>query len=462
MLLVSFSGGALQPLAPKRALAYPRGTDIDQFLINHRVVIGVRNIPKVEMTDRFVRAVKPTAGERTDYFDATTKGLALRVGERGHKGWNLHFTSPRDGKRARVTLGSYPATSLAAARTRAIEGRGYVEDGRDPRDVFTEQADGALTVAGLIQSYLDKHARPNLRSAASIERRMNKNVIPEIGNVRVADLHRRDVNRVVDRIIKRKRRSEAGHVFNDMRAAFRWAVRRGDLDHSPMEGMGSPSVSASRERVLSDDEIRELWNGLAKSLSRSKTCQRIIRLCLVTAQRVGEVAGMRRDEIDLKAKTWSLPGSRTKNGHAHLVPLSDLAVTIIKEALKAASDDSEFVFPCGVGAMSPHAVARTIGRAQEFSDDRPNGRFGMPRWTAHDLRRTALTNFAKLGVAPVVAGAVANHRTVTKATVTLDVYTRYTYDKEKRAALDLWAERLGALVEGRSDDVAPLTNGQAA
>ena len=119
----------------------------------------------------------------------------------------------------------------------------------------------------------------------------------------------------------------------------------------------------------------------------------------------------------------TLPGSRTKNKHAHLVPLSDLALVIIEEALADADDELEFVFPCGDGAMSPHAVARTIGRAQETSDERPTGRFGLSRWTAHDLRRTVLTNFARLGVAPVVAGAVANHRTVTKATVTLSVYT---------------------------------------
>lgn len=413
-------------------------------------------MPRVALTDRFVASAKPTDDSQTDFFDETTKGLSLRVGASGQKTWTFNFTSPRDGKRARVTLGSYPATSLSAARTRAIEAKGHVDDDKDPRDVLAEQTSGALTVRGLFDSYFEKHVRPNLRSAAAIERRTNKNVNPEIGAVRVADLHRRDVNRVVDKILKRKRRSEAGHVFDDMRAAFRWAVKRGDLDHSPMDGMEGPGTSAPRERVLSDDEIRELWNGLPISLSRSKTCQRIIKLCLVTAQRVGEVAGMRRDELDLKTGVWALPGSRTKNKHAHLVPLSDLALAIIEDALADAGDDPEFVFPSGDGAMSPHAVARTIGRAQETSDERPNGRFGIPRWTAHDLRRTALTNFARLGIAPVVAGAVANHRTVTKATVTLSVYTQYTYDQEKREALDLWAERLKAITEGKNADVVPI------
>jgi integrase len=412
-------------------------------------------MPRVQLTDRFAAAAKPIDGEQTDYFDATIKGLALRVGPRG-KAWTYHYTSPRDGKRARVTLGSYPAASLVTARTRAIEAKGHVEERRDPRDVLAAEAVGAMTLAGLIESYLAKHVRPNLRSAAAIERRLDKNVMPVIGAVRVAELHRRDVNRVLDPILARGRQVEAGRVFEDMRAMFRWALARGDLDHNPVEGMRKPNGSAPRERVLSDEEITTLWHGLPKTLRRSKACQRIIKLCLVTAQRVGEVAGMRRDELDLEARTWNLPGTRTKNGHAHTVPLSDLALVIIHEALIDAGDDAIFVFPAGDESLPPHAVARTIGRTQETSDNHPAGRFGIPRWTAHDLRRTALTNFARLGVAPVVAGAVANHLSVTKATITLSVYTRYTYDREKREALELWATRLEAVLAGKGATVVPM------
>ncbi len=103
-------------------------------------------------------------------------------------------------------------------------------------------------------------------------------------------------------------------MFQDMRAMLRWAVRRGDIESNPFEGAASPSVETPRERVLSIEEIKILWNGLPVSVAKSQTCQRIIKLCLVTAQRVGEVAGMRVDELDLASKTWFLHGSRTKNG----------------------------------------------------------------------------------------------------------------------------------------------------
>ena len=106
------------------------------------------------------------------------------------------------------------------------------------------------------------------------------------------------------------------------------------------------------------------------------------------------------------------------------------------------------LFPCGDGSLSPVAVARTILRANETSKERPLGRFGIAPWSAHDLRRTALTGMARLGVAPIVLGHVANHRTTTRAGVTLAVYSQYTYNKEKRAALDLWAERIEGIVSG--------------
>ncbi|RPI36428.1 MAG: hypothetical protein EHM67_12705 [Hyphomicrobiaceae bacterium] len=140
------------------------------------------------------------------------------------------------------------------------------------------------------------------------------------------------MNRVVDPVLKRGRRVEAGRVFEDLRAVVRWAVARVDLDHNPFDGMKKPAGSTPRERALSDDEIRLVWNGLPTTLARSKACQRILKLCLVTAQRVGEVAGMAVSELDLRTATWTIPGTRTMNGHRHVAPLSTSAVGLIKEA----------------------------------------------------------------------------------------------------------------------------------
>jgi len=381
----------------------------------------------LQLTDRFCDRAKATT--QTDYFDESVSGLALRVTARGVKAWSFLYTV--GGKRRRITLGRYPAVSLAKARTMALEAREAVASGLDPR------SRGVMTVADLVEAYVSKHTA-SLRSGAELARRIRKNIVPVIGKVPLAEVHRRDATRVVDAVTARGAPVEAAFAFQDLRSILRWAVARGDLDHDPIAGMPPPPGPKARERVLSDDEIRQLWINLPTALPRSPTCQRIIRLCLLTAQRVGEVAGMRHGELDLKTRTWALPGSRTKNGHAHVVPLSEAAMEIIGD-----EPSGEFVFGSGVRAV---AVAQAIIRAQD--------RFGLPHWTAHDLRRTALTGMAKLGIAPLILGHIANHRTTTKAGMTLSVYVHHAYEKEKREALELWADRVRGIVSGA--DVVPM------
>jgi len=392
-------------------------------------------MPRLSLTDRFIAGAKSKTAQ-TDFFDAKTLGLVLRVSASGVKSWNLFFTSPKTGKRARTTLGRYPRTTLADARTRALEAMAHVDAGVDPRDV----SGGAMTVQQLVSSYLEKHVRPNLRSRKAVERRLTKNALPLIGSIAVADLHKRDITRVLDRIAARGCAVEGARVFQDLRAMCRWAVSRGDLDHSPLDGMDPPTSAKPRERVLADDEVAQLWAALPEALPRSPACQSIIKLCLLTAQRVGEVAGMHADELDLKARLWTIPAARSKNGYAHAVPLTDAALAV----MESGNDDgmTGFAFPDakGNGPLPAHAVSKTIRLAQD--------RFGLPQWTAHDLRRTAVTGMAKLGVSPIVLGHVINHRSVTKAGTTLSVYSQYDYGKEKSEALELWADRLVGIVGG--------------
>lgn len=405
-------------------------------------------MPRLALTDRFVAGAKAGKAPQTDYFDAKTPGLALRVSNGGHKAWTFIFTGPDDGKRTRMTLGSYPALTLAAARTRAAQARGCIEEGTDPRAAMTGQGRSELTVADLVKRYVADPDKARLRSIKEIKRRLDRNALPTIGSIRLAQLTRRDVRDVTDRIMRRGARTQAWHTFKDLYAVLRWGVRNEYLQHNPIEGVQKPGGFTAGERTLSDAEIRMLWHVLPTALAKSKACQRIIQLSLVTAQRLGEVSGMTWAELDLDHKLWSLPGARTKNGFPHSVPLSDLAVTLIREAL-ADAGNSKFVFPAeDGGALASPVVTRAISRAHEASDDRPLGQFGIDAWSAHDLRRTVLNNLAKLGVVPHVIAHVGNHRSLTKSGVTFAHYVTHSYEAEKRAALDLWAERLEAIVGG--------------
>jgi integrase len=363
---------------------------------------------RVQLTDRFCASAK-SAEAQTDYFDESVSGLALRVTSRGTRSWTLLYGSPR----RRITLGRYPSLSLASARARAIE----VKDGRS-----------AGTISALAEVYL--RSINGLRSAPEIERRLRKDVLPIIGHIPLGELHRRDVTRVIDGKIG-SAPIAARRVFEDVRTMIRWAVARGDLDHNPIDGMVGPAISKPRDRVLTDGEIRVLWAELDRlhSLGHSIEVGKVIKFCLVTGQRIGEVTGMTKDELDLKAGIWAIPGARTKNGYPHSVPLSKMALAILE--------------PDGFGISSARVM--NVIREQLQSGQ---------RWTAHDLRRSALTGMAKLGVAPIVLGHVANHRTTTKAGMTLSVYVHHAYEREKREALELWADRLQGIVSGGADVVS--------
>jgi len=357
---------------------------------------------RLQLTDRFCAHAKSSAVQ-TDYFDATVPGLALRVSASGTKSWSLLMGIPRK----RVTLGRYPAISLAAARTLALETKG----GRT-----------AGSVSALAEAYI-RHTQ-SLRSAPEIERRLRKDVLPVIGHIPLRELHRRDITRVID--AKSDAPIAARKAFEDIRAMVRWAVARGDLDHNPIDGMRGPAISKPRQRVLSDTEIRQLWQSLPDSGYGD-----VLKLCLVTGQRLGEVCGLHADEVDLQSRVWNIPASRTKNGHPHSVPLTDLALCLIHE-----------------GSRRPYPTRAQVS-AWVFDHQ-----LGFSHFTAHDLRRTALTKMAELGIAPIVLGHVANHRTTTKAGITLGVYVQHAYEREKREALELWADRLQGIISGGADVVS--------
>jgi len=408
------------------------------------------------LTDRFVTGAKATGKARqVDYYDTKTPGLALRVSD-SHKGWHFVFTAPGDDKRARMSLGSYPALPLAAARTKAEQARGYVQDGIDPRCALKQRGAAEMTVAELVSRYVNDPDKAALRSIKEVKRRLDRNALPLIGHIRLDQLTRRDVKDVTNKIMRRGARTQAWHTHKDLHAVLQWGVRNDCLAHNPIAGVEKPGGFTAGERTLSDDEIRHLWQVLPTALVKSKACQRIIRLALITGQRLGEISGMRDDELNLKARLWVLPGARVKNKHAHVVPLSDLAIDVIREAM-ADAGNCPFLFPGEDGkALASSRVTRAIGRAHETSKERPQGRFGFNDWSAHDLRRTALDNLAKLGTQPHVIAHVANHRSLTKSGVTFAHYVQHSYEGEKRNALDLWSERLAAIIGDRAAKVLPL------
>jgi len=205
---------------------------------------------------------------------------------------------------------------------------------------------------------------------------------------------------------------------------FAWAIGEGLVEANPVIGTNKASESKSRERVLSDAELAAIWKA-----APDNDYGRIVKLLMLTAQRREEIGGLAWSEIDRTGKLIALPSGRTKNNRPHDVPLSDPAMAVLEST--PPREGRALVFGIGKGGYSGWS------RSKEALDESAK----LAPWTLHDLRRSAATRMADLGVGPHIVEAVLNHVSGHKSGVA-GIYNRSTYAEEKRAALDLWASHL--------------------
>ena len=301
-----------------------------------------------------------------------------------------------------------------------------------------------------VRKHLAKKTKPSWAKEA--ERLLRVEIIPKLGKKRLGEITRADVRRLLDDIAAR-----APITANRTLAVFRklcnWAVCKDMITASPCAGIEAPSSERSRERVLLDDEVRLAWQAFN---SIGWPFGLICKLLLLTGARRDEVASMRWGEIDLVAKCWTLPASRTKNKRPHEIPLSDAAIEIIK-GLPRIEGKAGLVFSTtGASAVSGFSRAKTaidrtiletLREEAEASGDDPGNVEAPEHWQVHDLRRTVATNLQRLGVKLEVTEAVLNHVSGTRAGI-VGVYRRHEYSEEKRAALNAWARKLEEAVNG--------------
>ena len=199
----------------------------------------------------------------------------------------------------------------------------------------------------------------------------------------------------------------------------------------------------ARDRVLMDAELRTIWRALGTGQYET-----IIKLLMLTGQRVNEIAGLHWSEIDFDRDLITLPASRTKNGRAHEIPISATVRQLLKSQAKA--ENRDLVFGRGAGPFSG------LSRCKETLDNRiAESNDTMAPWVHHDLRRSAATGMAGIGIQPHIIEAVLNHVSGHKAGVA-GIYNRASYAPEKAQALARWDEHIAAVVRGGKSKVTPL------
>jgi integrase len=221
---------------------------------------------------------------------------------------------------------------------------------------------------------------------------------------------------------------------------FRWGIRKGEfgIENNPVYLTEMPGGKESaRDRVLTEAEIKNVWSALDRLVPRSKygiLSTLSLNLRLLTAQRGDEVQSMEWREIDLATNWWTIPGEKTKNGLAHRVYLAPQSLRIIEEARRLCEKKpSKYVFPGRRGGGYLSDVQKAIQRIRTNTGIEFRG---------HDLRRTAASMMTSDGIPRFTVGRILNHVEpgVTK------IYDRYSYDKEKREALEVWSKRLLLIV----------------
>ena len=393
-----------------------------------------------KLTDVRVQSLKPKKA-RYEVWDPAAPGLGVRVTPKGVK--SFVYLYRYDSKPRRMTLGRYPKLSLAQARVKYATAKAVlVEKGVDPGKTLVEgraASRSAPTVSQLVDEYIEKWAIPRKRSWKEDQRLLNHDVIPAIGRKKAAAVTRRDIRLLLDAIIERGAPVTANRVLAVVRKMFRFAVSRDIVPSNPCEAVEAPAKESSRERVLSESEIKTLWQMLeSDALHMSEPVRMVFRLMLATGQRKGEVVGAEWGEFDLDTGWWTIPEDKAKNGLPHRVPLSPLTLKLLREIRKADAD-SEFLFPSSQRGkpIRDDAISKAVRRNESA--------LNIAHFTPHDLRRTVASQMASAGTSRLVISKILNH---VDSGVTA-VYDRHSYDADKRKALIAWARQLEAITSGK-------------
>jgi integrase len=467
-----------------------------------RASAGARELPAKEkreanrttFTQLAIDRIKPPPAGRVTYWDKTLPGFGLRVAAprpgsaEGRKTWIA--MGRVDGKAVMETIGTLAQIpKVERAREKAREAIGKMRAGAKPLeerrdDRRRREAEAAAAAAAAIEaingrfevvarSWLaegwqrsKQRRRWSTSYADEVKRMLEHDVFPSWSDRPIKSITRKDVDALLDaKAARRERRRkgrengaevQANRVLTRLRTLFGWAIAQGHIDADPSAGVAIRGEETERERYLDDDEIGWFWRGTERA---GWPFGSIFKIMLLTAQREGEVAGMRWSELDFDRQTWIIPPERTKSDRAHVVHLSELACEVLREAPRMGGD---LVFPSRVGTVissftkpKERLDVAMVAQKREVTGDPV---VEVDAWVLHDLRRTAATVMAeKLKVREEVADKILNHANRRRAGSLAKVYNRADYLDERRAALEALGRYVEGLVRpGSRENVVPL------
>ncbi len=375
-----------------------------------------------KLTERTIKAATPPEKGTRTLWDDSLKGFGIRVSQGGTKTFIVLIASGR-----RQKIGRYPLVSLAEARATA-------------KVVLAEKTLGKLRPTHMAfddakADFLAECAKKNRPKTVLDYTRLLKTHFP-FGRKNVGDITPREVVKRLNAIVDKP--SEKHHAFVAGRVFFNWCATQHIIDHSPMERIAVPPLPRARDRVLTPDELKAVYE---TALSGTTPYHRIVALIALTGQRRGEIAALQW--LWIKDRHIYFPLGTTKNKQQHILPFHETVGSILEACPQI--DGSPYVFPASRTMTKRTTIFNGWSKAKVDFDKE----CGVADWTLHDLRRTFATNLAEMGVHQTVTEKILNHVSGASQSPISRVYNRYHYLPEMSDALLRWERHLNTLVEPR-------------
>ena len=393
-----------------------------------------------QLTELMVDKLKPPTDRQYDnIYDTLVPGLVLRVNRGGRK--SRHVLFYENGKPRTKQLERYPILKVREAREAARQFRA------DPQKALAQVDAGSF--ADVAANWIKRYVAANgLRSQGEIERCLNKYVLPRWSAKPFAEITRRDVNDLLDVIEDKNGPVQADQVLAHISSICSWYQSRNDDYVSPIvrRMKRSKASDRARARVLDDDELRAVW----KAASACGMFGALVQVLLLTGQRLRKVSGMQHE--DVVDGVWTIRTERREKGNAGSLRLPPLALDIIATLPRVAGNPYLFVggrsgLPLSSFTDGKAALDRAVreARAKDKLAD-------LPRWTLHDLRRTARTLMERADVRPDIGERVLGHKIVGVE----GTYRRWHYEDEKADALQRLAHLVDTIVHPPKGNVVAM------
>jgi integrase len=374
-------------------------------------------------------------------FDQTLRGFGLRVrrlaGGVIRKYWIVQYRA--HGHARRMNVGDAEKLTAAQAREQARKLLSKVELGGDPQaDKRERREKDSLSLRGVVADYLTHKGGVKPNTMRVLRRYLDSSTyLGPLQGMPVDRIKRKDVAHRILAVSKASGTSTAIAFRGAMSTMFSWAMTMGLIEHNPVVASFKPQRPPSRDRVLSDSELAAIWKGVAND-----EYSKVIKLLILTGCRREEIAGMRWSEFGDNG-TWTLPGTRSKNGKAHTLPITPLMQKTVDSIPRR---DRDLLF----GSARGHGFTSWINGKRALDK-----KLGLQPWTHHDIRRSVATGMADIGIQPHIVEQVLNHQSGHRRGVA-GIYNKSPYEREVRDAMLRWSDHVRALIEGGKRKVIPM------